>query len=64
MKVKDFTEKQKQAYNWWCNLSINEMKAYAKKYFSVLWDQAYIYNNISYIESIFESEHKEIGVNK
>jgi len=57
--MKNLTDNQKLAYEWWNSLSINEMKSYAKKYYPVLWEWAYTYTQISYIEPIYNQEHKD-----
>lgn len=56
MKNINLTPEQKQAYDWWSSLSINEAKLFAKKYYPILWEWAYTYNNINYIEPIFKAE--------
>ena len=47
------TAKQREAFRWWHTLSINEMKAMAKKHYPVFSDVTLYQMGATYIENIY-----------
>lgn len=56
---------RKLAYDWWCSLSINEMKALVAKYYpSGLWTLRDVEQRPHWIEEIYEKENNICDVVK
>jgi len=58
--MKEMTENQVKAFEWWDSLSINEMKFYANKYYPG-YDHSILYvAGHKYIETMYNSQQENI----